>query len=150
MILCAYLWMLRVYCVNHDVINAVMSCRIIVFPYMMCYCYMFGMSWSISLKGHIVKVWSCLQDCVWTHDLPTSWKSYEYGVYCVIVKKVVLPLPSHLIMKEVYVMIMLCAVLLQGQLHTHLMHKYDYDVSMVLIESIVLICTFMHYYAQNV
>ena len=30
------------------------------------------------------------------------------------------------------------------------MHKHDYDVSMVLIESIVLICTFTHYYAWNV
>jgi len=36
---------------------------------------------------------------------------------------------------------------LQGQSHTHSMHKYEYDVSMVSIERLVLICTFTHYYA---
>ena len=30
------------------------------------------------------------------------------------------------------------------------MHKHDYDVSIVLIESTVLICTFTYYYAWNV
>ena len=41
-------------------------------------------------------------------------------------------------------------VSLKGKLRNHSMHKHDYDVSMVLIETIVLVYTFTHYYAWNV